>query len=91
MVGAVHGLAGSAALMLAVLGTITSPWTALGYVLVFGVGTMAGMLALSGMIGMPFAVASYGTRRSIACLQVLVGTGAVAVGLSPAWRLLARG
>jgi high-affinity nickel-transport protein len=47
MVGLVHGLAGSAAIALLVLATINHPRAALFYLLVFGAGTMAGMLALS--------------------------------------------
>ena len=88
LVGVVHGLAGSAALMLAVLGTIGDAWTGLLYVAVFGCGTIVGMLALSTLLGLPFAV---GARRSAALalrLRVVVGIGAVAVGLSHTWRVL---
>jgi high-affinity nickel-transport protein len=55
VVGAVHGLTGSAAIMLVALGTIPSAWAAFIYVLVFGAGTIAGMLILSSMMSMPFA------------------------------------
>src|SRR5262245_55256858 len=55
-VGVVHGLAGSAALMLAVLGTIGDAWTGLLYVAVFGCGTIVGMLALSTLLGLPFVL-----------------------------------
>src|SRR5262249_52382353 len=54
MVGLLHGMAGSAALMLLVLATIPSAASALLYVLVFGIGSTAGMLCLSGLIGVPF-------------------------------------
>jgi sulfite exporter TauE/SafE len=50
----VHGLAGSAALMLLVVPTIPSPWVALLYILVFGVGSIGGMMAMSFLIGLPF-------------------------------------
>jgi sulfite exporter TauE/SafE len=87
-VGVLHGLAGSAALMLAVLGTIGDAWTGLLYVAVFGVGTIVGMLALSALLGLPFAL---GARRSASValrLQIAVGLGAVAFGLSYTWRVL---
>jgi len=88
LVGMMHGLAGSAALMLAVLGTIGDAWTGLLYVAVFGCGTIVGMLALSTLLGLPFAL---GARRSASLairLQVVVGLGAVAFGLSHTWRVL---
>ena len=56
LVGLLHGLAGSAALTLLVLGTIPSPIGALVYILVFGVGSTAGMLLLSGLVGLPVAL-----------------------------------
>lgn len=46
-VGLVHGLAGSAAVALLVLSTIAEPRAAAVYLLVFGVGTLAGMLLIS--------------------------------------------
>lgn len=54
IVGMVHGLAGSAALMLLVVPTIPSPWVALLYILIFGVGSIGGMMAMSFLIGLPF-------------------------------------
>ena len=53
-VGMVHGLAGSAALMLLVLSTIQSPLGGLLYIVIFGLGSVGGMLLLSGMISLPF-------------------------------------
>jgi sulfite exporter TauE/SafE len=49
----VHGLAGSAALMLLVVPTIPSPALALLYILIFGVGSIGGMMAMSFLIGLP--------------------------------------
>jgi high-affinity nickel-transport protein len=50
----VHGLAGSAALMLLVVPTISSQAVALLYVLIFGIGSIGGMMAMSFLIGLPF-------------------------------------
>jgi high-affinity nickel-transport protein len=50
----VHGLAGSAALMLLVVPTIASPWLAMLYILVFGIGSVGGMISMSFLIGLPF-------------------------------------
>jgi len=56
VVGLVHGLAGSAAAALLVLAAIRDPWWAIGYLLVFGVGTIAGMMLVTAAVALPFAV-----------------------------------
>lgn len=81
VVGLLHGLAGSAALTLLVLGSIPSPIGALVYILVFGVGSTAGMLLLSGLVGLPVALAANGGRRVETAIQVLAGVGSVALGI----------
>lgn len=53
VVGMIHGLAGSAALMLLIVPSIASPMIALLYILVFGVGSIGGMMAMSFLIGLP--------------------------------------
>jgi high-affinity nickel-transport protein len=57
-VGTVHGLAGSAAVALMVLPMIHDAYWALGYLLVFGVGTIAGMMAITAAIAWPFSHAA---------------------------------
>ena len=54
-VGLVHGLAGSAAVALLVLAEIRDPRWAVAYLLIFGIGTIAGMMVITMMIGAPFA------------------------------------
>jgi ABC-type nickel/cobalt efflux system permease component RcnA len=61
-VGLVHGLAGSAAVALLVLAEIPEPRGAIAYLLVFGIGTIAGMMLITMMIGAPFAY----TRKRLA-------------------------
>jgi high-affinity nickel permease len=53
-VGIVHGLAGSAAVALLVLTTIRVPSWAVGYLLVFGIGTVAGMMFITAALALPF-------------------------------------
>lgn len=53
LIGMVHGLAGSAALMFFILPTIKSPFVALAYILIFGIGSIGGMIAMSFLIGLP--------------------------------------
>ncbi len=58
-VGLVHGLAGSAAVALLVLSTIREPTWAVTYLLIFGVGTIAGMMLITAAISVPFSFAGY--------------------------------
>ncbi|HLZ91941.1 MAG TPA: hypothetical protein VKQ28_09520 [Candidatus Acidoferrum sp.] len=58
-IGIVHGLAGSAAVALLVLSTIREPTWAVLYLLVFGVGTIAGMMLITSIIALPFSFAGY--------------------------------
>lgn len=55
VVGIVHGLAGSAAIALLVLATIHQPAWAIAYLLIFGIGTIAGMMLITATIALPFA------------------------------------
>jgi len=62
VVGLVHGLAGSAAVALMVLATIRDPRWAVLYLLLFGLGTIAGMMLVTAAIGLPFV---YTAQRSV--------------------------
>ncbi len=57
VIGVVHGLAGSAAVALLVMTTIRDPWWSIGYLLLFGLGTVAGMTLITAVIAMPFTYA----------------------------------
>jgi high-affinity nickel permease len=59
LVGIVHGLAGSAAVALLVLSTIREPKWAVLYLLLFGTGTIAGMMLITAAIALPFSFAGY--------------------------------
>src|SRR5450432_2659499 len=54
LVGIVHGLAGSAAVALLVLTTIRDPRWAVAYLLLFGIGTVAGMMVITMSIASAF-------------------------------------
>lgn len=86
LVGAMHGLAGSAALTLLVLAQIESVALGLLYLAVFGLGSILGMMLMSGLVGLPFAL---GTRRVGGLsygLQVAVGALSIAFGVWYAYR-----
>ncbi len=81
LIGCMHGLAGSAGLMLAVAATIPDPTLALVYVATFGVGSVGGMMVMSTLLGVPLALASERFRLDDAAMRVLPGTARVEVGI----------
>jgi hypothetical protein len=54
-IGAVHGLAGSGALVVLVMTQIETVWGSLLYLLIFGVGSILGMSFVAGLFGIPFS------------------------------------
>jgi len=80
LVGAVHGLAGSGALTALVLATLPTTTSRLVYIVLFGIGSTAGMAALSGLLGWPLARAG-GNRAVARGIGFAVGCLSVALGL----------
>ncbi|MBS4202027.1 sulfite exporter TauE/SafE family protein [Bacillus sp. FJAT-49732] len=54
IVGLIHGLAGSAAMVLLTMSTVHTVWHGVLFILIFGLGTIAGMLFFTTLIGIPF-------------------------------------
>jgi ABC-type nickel/cobalt efflux system permease component RcnA len=77
VIGIVHGLAGSAAVALLVLSTIHSPAWATVYLLIFGAGTMVGMMCMTAVMAVPLAYA--GNRFGSLSRVFSVASGAVSV------------
>jgi high-affinity nickel-transport protein len=86
-VGVVHGLAGSAAVALLVLSTIRDPRWAVTYLLVFGVGTIAGMMLLTTAVAIPFVYTNQQFTLTNRRLQVSTGLISVCFGLLMAYHL----
>lgn len=80
-VGIVHGLAGSAAVALLVLTTIRVPSWAVLYLLVFGIGTVAGMMLITAAIAVPFTFSENRFARLNRGLGVVSGLVSLAFGL----------
>lgn len=78
LVGIVHGLAGSAAVALLVLTTIHQPRWAILYLLIFGVGTIAGMMLITLALALPFSYA--GTRFAWLNKGLITGSGLLSLG-----------
>lgn len=81
LVGIVHGLAGSAAVALLVLATIRDPRWAVVYLLVFGIGTIAGMMLITAAISLPVVFAGRFSARIGWGLRVSSGLISLGFGL----------
>jgi high-affinity nickel-transport protein len=81
LVGVVHGLAGSAAVALLVLTLVPEPAWAAAYLLLFGAGTVAGMMLITVALAAPFAVTSARLPRLNWKLRVTSGLLSFAFGL----------
>lgn len=86
LIGMIHGLAGSAALMILVLGTIPSAIAGLIYIAMFGLGSVGGMLIMSSLISLPFILTA--KRFSVLCegIQVVVGLSSIVFGFFLVWQ-----
>jgi len=87
LVGLVHGLAGSAAVALLVLSTIRGTAGALGYLLLFGAGTILGMTAITGLLSLPFTIRAPRLRRARRALALSTGAVSLAFGLYRAFQI----
>jgi ABC-type nickel/cobalt efflux system permease component RcnA len=81
LVGAMHGLAGSAALTLLVLTQVQSVSLGFFYLALFGIGSTLGMLLMSGLIGLPFALTGQRLTKINFGLQTAAGGLSIAFGL----------
>jgi hypothetical protein len=79
LVGLVHGVAGSGAVTVLAATALPTPGAGLLYLVSFGLGTIAGMVACSTLLGAPFAMASSGPRLQRA-LTAATGVASLALG-----------
>jgi high-affinity nickel permease len=87
VVGIVHGLAGSAAVALLVLTTIQDATWAIAYLLVFGIGTVAGMVMITTAIAIPLAGARSCSARTHGYIRAATGLLSFGFGLFLAYRI----
>jgi len=80
LVGLMHGMAGSAALIILTLQTMTSPWLGLIYIALFGLGSIVGMGLFSLVIVLPLRAARHMTWLYNG-LQTSVGVATIALGI----------
>jgi hypothetical protein len=82
LVGLMHGMAGSAALLVLAVSQASSPAVGLGYVALFGIGSMVGMGALSTVIAVPLAVSARWLTWANSGLQGAVGVITITIGIT---------
>lgn len=87
LLGLLHGMAGSGSLTLLVLATMPSPISAVVYIVVFALGSTAGMLLLTGLMGIPFALTARRSRTANLAVQALTGAVSLVLGIALAWNL----
>jgi high-affinity nickel-transport protein len=87
VVGLVHGLAGSAAVALLVLSTIKSPLWSTVYLLVFGLGTMAGMMLMTSAIALPLVYTANRSFNINLHLATISGLASTVFGVFLAYRI----
>ena len=80
VVGMVHGVAGSAPLLLLALTVMSSPWAAFSYIAVFGVGSIMGMTLMSVLVGVPARLTAQFARTNLA-VRGLSGLFSIGLGL----------
>ena len=76
-----HGMAGSAAIVVLTLHTVRSPAEGLLYILVFGAGSIIGMGLLGTAIGLPLGWSARAAVSVARTLNVLVGCASAGLGL----------
>lgn len=81
IIGMVHGLAGSAGMMLLYLPTIETQTLKLIYIVIFGIGSIGGMMLMSFLVGLPFHFTASRLNRFNHILQSVAGLVSIALGL----------
>lgn len=86
-IGLVHGLAGSAAVALAVLSQVESPGLGIAYLCLFGVGTMVGMALVTSALSLPFLFANDRLSGLAGRLGPVTGLASITLGALLAYRI----
>jgi hypothetical protein len=89
LIGLVHGLAGSGALAALTVSTTPSIGSGFVYMALFGLGSVAGMAALSGLLGFPLARFTQTLRVRVAALAT-AGVLSLVIGVAWGWPLVWR-
>jgi cytochrome c biogenesis protein CcdA len=81
LIGTIHGLAGSGALMILVLSLIKTVWEGVIYILIFGIGSTLGMTMMSFFLGIPIAKTFQTFAKTERILRIIMGSVSIIFGL----------
>ncbi len=87
IIGTVQGLAGSAALTLLVLASIDSPLAGIGYILLFGLGSVLSMGVMTVIISLPFVFSANRLPNLNSFIQPGVGVLSILFGVFLMYRI----
>jgi sulfite exporter TauE/SafE len=87
IVGLIHGMAGSGTLMLLILTTIPSPAAGIAYILIFGIGSIGGMMLMSMLVGLPFHFSLKRFSQAEWILRGAAGAFSLGFGLFMVYRI----
>ncbi len=80
LIGLIHGIAGSAALLVLAVSQVGDPWLGIAYILVFGIGSIIGMGALSVAIAIPLSLSAQFLTWANRGLQLAIGLVTIGIG-----------
>ena len=81
LIGLMHGMAGSAVVIMIALGSVTSSLGGILYLLAFGTGSIIGMALLSVAISIPLHFSAGRLKHFNKVLQICVGISTICLGL----------
>ncbi|HET6517448.1 MAG TPA: high frequency lysogenization protein HflD [Nitrosopumilaceae archaeon] len=87
LIGCIHGLAGSGALLVLVAGTLSNIQDMLSFILIFGIGSIIGMALVSSLIGIPFAL-SHKAVSLEKTLRYIVSSVSFLIGISIVYEMV---
>jgi len=87
LVGIMHGMAGSAALIILALNSVTSIAQGLGYIAMFGIGSILGMAVLAVVISLPLRYTSRSLTWAHNGLKAMVGLVTIGLGCALIYEL----
>jgi len=90
IIGCIHGLAGSGSLVVLALSTLHDLQTILSFVLVFGIGSIVGMMLVSSAIGLPFSLSLYSERIN-KILRYFIGSLSIIIGVAILYNIVMNG
>lgn len=81
LVGLMHGLAGSAALIVLTAATVGEPVNGMLFIVLFALGSIVGMAALSAVIAIPLSFTAQAMTRANCSLQFAIGIATASIGV----------